>query len=229
MSIYEIIVQVFLGVVLADIASGFVHWFEDTYGNPKWPIIGKWVIEPNIVHHEDPLRFTKGPFLRRNQAVFGIALVFAGLFALTDSLNVLTVTFLIAGSYANEAHRWAHLPTHAVPKAIRALQHVGLLQSAQHHWAHHRKGFNTHYCSLTNMMNPFLDGLHVFRLIEGVLEGLFRIKPRYDREAYQHPTLGRRWIAPTRRLACAAAFHARVRLNAVLTWPHRCFGLNSFA
>lgn len=209
----DVILQVFFGIILADIISGVVHWFEDTYGDPKWPVIGKPVIEPNIIHHDDPLKFTRAPLWKRSRAVIPLALAFLGVFWLLDWLNVFTVTAVIVGAMANETHRWAHLPPANVPRLVRMLQHVGLIQSAQHHWRHHRHGFNTHYCAITNIANPVLDGLHVFRFLEGVLEGLFAVKPRHDRAHHDHPTLGRRWIAKSRRLVCAGAYQTRRALR----------------
>lgn len=213
MSISEIVVQLVLGVVLADLISGIVHWFEDTYGDPKWPIIGKTVIEPNIVHHDDPLKFTKAGFWKRNRAVFAVLLVIGGAFAAAGWLNVLSVTTIVVGAFAGEAHRWAHLKKDEVPRVVRALQEAKILQTAQHHWAHHRAGFNTHYCTITNAVNPTLDGLRVFRVIEGLVEGLTGIKPRTDREAYDHPMLGRRWLSRARRVTCAIAYNLKRRFS----------------
>ncbi len=210
----DIVLQIFAGVIVADIVSGVVHWFEDTYGDPDWPIIGKSVIEPNIIHHSDPMKFTRAPFWKRNRAVAPIfALALLGV-VLAGAFNAFTLSMLIAGALASECHRWAHLPKERVPRIVRALQHVGVLQSTAHHWSHHRHGFNTHYCTVTNVTNPFLDGLRVFRLIEGALEGAFGLKPRYDREAYSHPMLGRRWIDRARRVTCAFAYQIRRRMNA---------------
>ena len=209
MSPSEIAVQLFLGVVVADLASGIIHWFEDTYGDPEWPIVGPSVIEPNIAHHTDPLRFTRAPFWKRSRGVFGVLLIVGALLALCGALNVMTVTALLVGSLANETHRWAHLKTGDLPRLVYILQRGKLLQTAQHHGAHHRNGFNTHYCTITNMLNPTLDGLRIFRLVEGVVEGLFGIRPRTDRADYTHPLLGRRWIDRARRVACAVGYSLR--------------------
>ena len=80
MSPYEITIQILLGVLLADLISGIVHWFEDTYGDPNWPIIGLTVMLPNILHHEDPLKFTKAPLFKRTRGVLGVAFVVGGHF-----------------------------------------------------------------------------------------------------------------------------------------------------
>lgn len=213
MIVSHIILQVLLGILIADLISGIVHWFEDTYGNPTWPIVGPTIILPNILHHDLPLKFTEASFFKRNRGVFAVTLVFGGAFALLGWLNVVTVTALIVGAFANEVHRWAHLKPEQLPRLVRALQQAKILQTPQHHWAHHRRGYNTHYCTITNMVNPTLDGLRVFRIIEGVLEGIFGIRPRTDRGDYTHPLLGRRWIDRARRLACAIGYSVRRRLS----------------
>lgn len=213
MSVSDVVVQLFLGVLIADILSGVVHWFEDTYGDPDWPIIGKSIIEPNIVHHDDPLKFTKASFWKRNRGVIGVLMVVAGIFALFGWLNLITITTLIVGALAGETHRWSHLKQNEVPRLVRWLQEVKVLQTAQHHWCHHRRGFNTHYCTITNFVNPTLDGLRVFRVIEGTIEGLTGIRPRTDREAYDHPMLGRRWLSRARRVTCAIGYQWRRRFG----------------
>jgi len=42
------ILWVIFAILLADLISGIFHWWEDRYGNPNWPIIGKYIVEPNI-------------------------------------------------------------------------------------------------------------------------------------------------------------------------------------
>lgn len=43
---------------MADFVTGVFHWWEDRYGNPAWPVIGKLVVEPNILHHARNEKFT---------------------------------------------------------------------------------------------------------------------------------------------------------------------------
>ncbi len=41
--------QVFLDIILVilavDFGSGLLHWLEDSYGHPHWPITGEWITE----------------------------------------------------------------------------------------------------------------------------------------------------------------------------------------
>jgi hypothetical protein len=54
--------QVFLDILFVILAvefgSGLLHWLEDSYGQLDWPITGKWITEPNILHHRAPSAFT---------------------------------------------------------------------------------------------------------------------------------------------------------------------------
>ena len=49
----------FAVVSSADFICGFVHWYEDNYGNEDWPIIGEFIIAPNRLHHSKPRAFTE--------------------------------------------------------------------------------------------------------------------------------------------------------------------------
>lgn len=200
-----IALQILIGVVIADFVSGLLHWAEDAYGDPNWPILGRYVIQPNILHHQDPQAFTKRNYWIRNRAVIVIAAAIGlGLWA-TGALNVMWATALIVGAHANETHNWAHLPTGQVHPFIRRMQQLGLLLSPSHHWRHHRARFDTHYCSVTNYLNPFLDTLKFWRVLEGMIEGGYRIRPRGDAkpDGKAEPVIGRRALHRARRTACA--------------------------
>jgi len=54
MSILEILLKTIAILLLVDFISGVLHWLEDAYGNEEWPIIGKQITKPNIIHHHDP-------------------------------------------------------------------------------------------------------------------------------------------------------------------------------
>ncbi len=172
--------QIVAGVLVADLISGLVHWLEDAYGREDMRFIGPRVIEPNIRHHYSPLDFTRAPYLRRNGPIFAIALVTAALFAIAGWLNPFTLTLLIVGSQANETHRWAHMPSSAVPAIVRPLQKCGLLLSQRHHGAHHRAPFSVRYCTVTNLVNPLLDQLRIFVLIEQLIRLVCRVERRQD-------------------------------------------------
>ena len=75
--------QVFLLWIAADFITGIIHWWEDTYGNPDWPIIGKYVVEPNLVHHKQPTKLLEGSYWNRiDTSFFAVVLLGAVLWFL---------------------------------------------------------------------------------------------------------------------------------------------------
>ena len=72
------------------------------------------------------------------------------------------------------------MPSQAVPKLVRSLQRTGLFLSQRHHREHHRPPFSVRYCTLTNLMNPVLDGLKIFPAIEWLVLALSGIERRQD-------------------------------------------------
>ena len=179
----SVAVQILLGLALADFISGALHWLEDSYGKEEWPIIGYYVIEPNIRHHTAPLDMTHGSYLFRNRSVFAITLLVGGLFWILGWINIVTITALVFGSQANEIHGWAHLPTHKVPRFVRFIRKSHVFLSARDHWQHHRGDFDTHYCTITDFVNPVIDRLRIFRAIEKVVWAVTGNSPR-DRELF---------------------------------------------
>lgn len=167
------------GLLLADFVTGAFHWFEDRYGNPKWPIIGG-IIRANQEHHHTPRSFLEGSFFGRNLTVFILAAVFMVGFWAIGWLNLFTGSAVVFGAFANEIHRFAHRAPGENGKIIATLQRTGLLQSFQHHAQHHRKGKDTHYCVMTNFLNPALEKIQFYQTIEKVIFELSGRQPRLD-------------------------------------------------
>ena len=96
--------------------------------------------------------------------------------ALTWQLGV--VMSLVA--VTNEIHNWAHRPKRMNGPMITFLQRNGILQSSRHHARHHRGATDTHYCILTNYLNPVLDRVGLWRFLERVLLRVFGLRPRCE-------------------------------------------------
>ena len=43
--------------LLVDFVSGVVHWAEDSYGTETTPVIGRWMVGPNLLHHRNGAAF----------------------------------------------------------------------------------------------------------------------------------------------------------------------------
>ena len=56
-AVFQFLIQLVGVILLADFVSGFMHWLEDKLGEPDTPIIGKWIVQPNILHHHNPTAF----------------------------------------------------------------------------------------------------------------------------------------------------------------------------
>ncbi|MEO1964345.1 fatty acid desaturase CarF family protein [Hyphomonas sp.] len=173
------LLKVLGGLWFADFISGVVHWLEDRYGNPEWPVIGHTIRE-NQQHHFTPRSFLKGTLWTRNREVLAIGAAFLAAFWAFDVLNAFTVSAVIFGVMSNEVHASAHRSPQENGRIVTALQKTGLLQSHRHHAAHHRKGKDTHFCVLTNHVNPVLERIRFFQALEAIVTRVTGVRPRPD-------------------------------------------------
>ena len=170
-----------IGVILAiDFVSGIFHWLEDSYGNKKWPVIGKWIIEPNIRHHFQPRLFTKSNFWKRNMVTMLLA---GSLLAFVSLMGWFHWTWLLAaiiGAITNEIHCWAHRSPRENGKVITFLHKSKILQSPRGHAIHHTDPKDRSYCAVTDWLNPVLDSCNFFARIEAFILKTTGIKRRVD-------------------------------------------------
>ena len=156
----------------ADFTSGVVHWAEDSYGQASTPVIGRWLIEPNLLHHRNASAFVAKSWFESSWdlAAVGVAVLAAA--GMTGLLTWQVGLFVLLGANANQIHKWNHMPCSRVPWTVRALQRLRLLQSRRHHARHHRGAMTSHYCVITDVLNPVLDRLGWWRLLEKLLSPL---------------------------------------------------------
>lgn len=171
MIVLSILLQILAGWLLADFATGILHWIEDRFGPGRedWPLVGPLVFAPNQRHHFTPLEFTWAGFFDRNWTTWVAVLIFAIPLFLLVGVKVWLVVMVIGGGMSNEVHAWAHRFTMLKGfsrKLLRAVQQTGLLQSPAHHAVHHVPPHRRHYCILTNWLNPVLDGFGFWGLLE---------------------------------------------------------------
>lgn len=164
----NVVGQVILGWLLADLLGGIVHWWEDRLARTDWPIIGPAVVVPNRQHHVDQLAFTKGTLLGRNEPTWLAVVVISVVLLHVTGPSPFWAAATVGGIMVNEVHRWAHLPTQA-PRLVQVLQRTGIIQSPKQHALHHRKDSAKAYCILTDWLNPILDELHVWAALERLL------------------------------------------------------------
>lgn len=163
-------------VLLADFASGVVHWAEDAYARQNTPIIGKWIGEANIEHHRKPRAFVSRGYWRSS---WDLWLVSAAVVAGAWYMKLLTCSvwvFAVVAANANQVHKWAHRAPHENGRFITYLQKFKILQTQSHHGKHHRGEKNSYYCAITNLVNPVLEKIRFWKSIETVLERGFGLK-----------------------------------------------------
>jgi len=157
-----------LGLALADLVSGLVHWAFDTLGSPETPFWGPVFIKPFRDHHIDPLGITRHGFISNVGTtglgafpfVVGLQLLVLPVPASAAPWQVLGVlglwVFVAFSLMTNQIHRWAHEPARLVPLPVRLLQRSGIILSAPHHQRHHTAPFNDCYCITTGWSEPLL-------------------------------------------------------------------------
>jgi ubiquitin-conjugating enzyme E2 variant len=176
----EFLGKFLLCILAADFLSGLFHWIEDGYGRPHWPITGKHITRPNMLHHRDATAFTANSWMRSADVLLVLgALVLAGAAAL-GLLNWLLLLTVLLGINANEIHKWSHRPRSQNGVLISFLQDQGIIQSPRHHARHHGGNKDTHYCVITNYLNPILDRLRFWRVLERVVFLVLRVRRRPD-------------------------------------------------
>lgn len=156
--------------LLADFVTGFVHWLEDSYWSPDTPILGKWIVVPNLAHHKNGQDFLKKTWLESSWdlLIAGIAIILIALATHHPNWEVWLFAIIIAN--ANQIHKWAHITRYEnKPRIIGFLQKIYVLQRTAHHGQHHRKPNNSHYCTVSNLLNPVLDRIHFWRGMEYIV------------------------------------------------------------
>jgi plasmanylethanolamine desaturase len=186
--------QTVMTVLAAEFAAGIVHWFEDAYVREDTPLLGRFVARPNIVHHHYPRYMTRHNWW---QSSWDLALLAAILLAVTWASGWLTWQvwlFAILAANANEFHKWEHRTRKENGRAISFLQDLWLLQTARHHARHHTDPKNSHYCTITNVLNPLLDGIHFWDGLEWFIAKITGIQRREDTSVRGHGP-GPAWLA----------------------------------
>ena len=173
------LIQILSAWLLADLLTGFVHWFEDRYMDGSFGLdLLNRIADDNNLHHNKPTAMTlsSGWANMRSGAAAGWP-VAAVLWLAGVPMVVWLIPFF--ASFGNLIHRWSHVPKKKLPRWIRGMQEFGLFISHEHHDAHHRSmkklipkhlaGYR--FCAMTDWVNPLLDGLHFWY----ALENLFRM------------------------------------------------------
>lgn len=199
MNIILIFIQIVACVFAAELLAGFVHWLEDSYISEDTPLLGKLVGKPNIVHHHFPRFFTRLSWWQSSWDIViacGVFLLGAWWLGLLG-WQAWFFAFILAN--ANEVHKWAHRTRRENGRVISFFQDLGVLQSARHHAIHHTDPKSTHYCTMTNLLNPLLQWLRFWEILEWLVLRVFGIERRDDTSVHGHGP-GPEWLDEYRRV-----------------------------
>lgn len=177
---------VLAGYLAADVGSGVVHWFFDTWLSARTPVLGSMFVRPFREHHVDPLAITRHDFVETNGSnclatvplLLGASLLDPAAGAAQRGGVVFVVALSLGVFATNQFHSWAHRLE--PPRWITLLQRSGLALRPEHHARHHASPYLSHYCITTGWMNPLLDGIGFFRGLERAITLITGVPPRLE-------------------------------------------------
>ena len=180
------------GILGADLLSGTVHWFCDTWGSISWPVIGQSILRTFREHHFDQKAITRHDFVETNGSnalggllPMGFAMLVGPLVAPRDTslgwamlLSACTMSFFLL--MTSQIHKWAHSSNDSVSLPVRLLQRSGLILSPRHHSFHHSAPYTRNYCITTGWLNPVFERFRVFQRLEQLITTVTGSEPRHD-------------------------------------------------
>jgi hypothetical protein len=196
-TVIAVILRFVRTVFAAEFVSGFVHWLEDAYVREDTPLVGRRVARPNIVHHHYPRYMTRHSWWQTSWDLVCLSAVVVFVAWLLGALNWEVWLFAIIAANANELHKWAHRTRAENGRIISFLQDIRVLQTARHHARHHTDPKNSHYCTVTNVLNPVLDGIRFWAGLEWLLARTIGLQRREDTSIRGHGP-GPVWLAEYR-------------------------------
>lgn len=160
--------------LLADFLSGLIHWWEDRVlvGPSKFAFVNR-IKADNDLHHSKPAALTRETYWGNINTSVPVAWPLAlGLFLIGCPTVIWLAVFF--ASFANLVHRFSHMPKRKIPRVVRFLQWTRLFISVDHHAKHHfdengvieKQNTTIRYCPMTGILNPVLDRLRFFHLLE---------------------------------------------------------------
>ncbi len=165
-----------VGMVVADLFTGFGHFFADNFGSVDTPILGHVLIYRFRQHHDLPQLICQGSFREINGGLCLLMLPIPALYLALGGPSA-TVASVAGGSFllglalfgagTNQVHRWAH-DTRVSPW-VAFLQRTGLLLSKRRHSIHHRGPYHLHFCITNGLVNPLLDYTRAWHHVADVL------------------------------------------------------------
>jgi hypothetical protein len=160
--------------LLADFLSGVAHWAQDRVLAESKSKFWNQVIADNVLHHTNPAAMLEFSILENIRisvtATWPLAL---GLYLIGAPTVIWLAIFFV--SFGNGVHWFSH--QRKVNWFIKGLQKIGIFASFDHHKSHHaikgrlidRGSAVEKYCVMTDWVNPILDAIRFFRILEALL------------------------------------------------------------
>ena len=167
-----------LGMLLADITSGTVHWMMDTWGTPTTPVVGALAIRTFREHHVDEKAMLRHDFIETNGHNCALSIILSSIGLHSNSTftaySMITGAFFIA--MTSQIHKWAHMDH--PPMLVRALQWTRIILSPRHHHEHHVAPHTRNYCITTGWLDGPLRILRVWETLEAIISFVTGARPR---------------------------------------------------
>ncbi len=152
-----------------DLITGVLHWAEDTWTAPgSSKLLDAYIVRDNIEHHRTPGGIRGGEYWETNKVCITLAFSVTCLLVVCGVHAWQAYAIVVLASQSNQVHKWAHCAN--PPLAVAWLQRAGILQSTAHHAEHHKRPYAVRYCTMTNYLNPVLDGIGFWRGLERVIQ-----------------------------------------------------------
>jgi len=190
-NISAVILGLIIGILFADFMSGLVHWSADTWGTLEAPFFGPTFIRSFREHHVSPTAMCEHDWIETNGDNCMLVVLPLFLLATKNLTNeetfpswwtTLSYSFWLSATlgiaFTNQFHKWAH--TYHPPSFVSFLQKYRIILPKENHIAHHRPAFEGYYCITTGWLNPILDGIGFWRVVERVVTKLTGMIPRED-------------------------------------------------
>ena len=173
--------QIIIGYLVADILTGAMHWFEDTYLDYclELPIVGE-ISKDNELHHYFPRSMLAYSYMEHMTITLPLTLLLLVILYILYK-PILNYPYFIA-SFAffsitsNIIHRFSHMRDCENSPVILFLQKIGILSSHTHHSVHHNTP-NRRYCVISTYNNYVLDSVNFWRIIENIIYMITGVAP----------------------------------------------------
>jgi plasmanylethanolamine desaturase len=175
-----VVVEALLTILAADFVAGVIHWAEDAYVREHTPWLGRWIGRAHTLHHHLPRYMTRKTWWQSNWDLLAAMALLVGVAGLGGWLSWQVWLFAAVAGNANEVHKWSHRTQRENGPLITALQNLRILQTPRHHAVHHTNPKDVHYCPITNLLNPLLDGLQFWAAVEWLLERTLGLRRQPD-------------------------------------------------